>query len=127
VFKEVDYVILYVSDLKRSIQFYCDKWNIPLKLRAQNYAEFRTRGTRLALFDAKEVPGLLGVKGRKKKYTFEVAFKVTDCDRTFAALKAASVKPIVPPTDRAWGQRTAYFEDPDGHLLEIAQDLKQAK
>jgi uncharacterized glyoxalase superfamily protein PhnB len=25
--------------------------------------------------------------------------------------------------DRAWGMRTASFEDPDGHIWEVAQEL----
>ena len=29
--------------------------------------------------------------------------------------------PVIHPTDRSWGQRTAYLRDPDGHLVELAQ------
>jgi len=28
-----------------------------------------------------------------------------------------------PPTTRLWGQRTAYIRDPDGHLIELVQDI----
>jgi hypothetical protein len=28
----------------------------------------------------------------------------------------------MPPTTRSWGQRTAYVRDPDGNLIELAQD-----
>jgi catechol 2,3-dioxygenase-like lactoylglutathione lyase family enzyme len=34
---------------------------------------------------------------------------------------AAGVEAVTPPTDRPWGQRTAYVRDPDGHLVELAR------
>jgi catechol 2,3-dioxygenase-like lactoylglutathione lyase family enzyme len=55
---------------------------------------------------------------------FEVGFKVADVDAAFSELIARGAQPMVPPTDRVWGQRTAYVRDPDGHLIELAQELK---
>jgi uncharacterized glyoxalase superfamily protein PhnB len=54
---------------------------------------------------------------------FELGFKVNDCDAAYAELVAAGAEPTVAPADRPWGQRTAYVRDPDGHLVELAQDL----
>jgi catechol 2,3-dioxygenase-like lactoylglutathione lyase family enzyme len=56
---------------------------------------------------------------------FELGFKVPDCDAAFAELRAAGVPEAAPPTDRPWGQRTAYVRDPDGNLIELAQDLRR--
>jgi lactoylglutathione lyase len=53
---------------------------------------------------------------------FELGFKVPSCDAAFEHLIEAGVEAAVPPTDRPWGQRTAYVRDPDGHLIELAQD-----
>jgi uncharacterized glyoxalase superfamily protein PhnB len=47
---------------------------------------------------------------------------VPDCDAAFAALVAAGAPAVMPPTTRSWGQRTAYVRDPDGNLIELAQD-----
>jgi catechol 2,3-dioxygenase-like lactoylglutathione lyase family enzyme len=46
-----------------------------------------------------------------------------DADASVADLEAKGVSLINGPLDRAWGQRTACFADPDGHLWEIAQHL----
>ena len=54
---------------------------------------------------------------------FEIGFKVPDVDAAFAELVARGASPVTPPTNRPWGQRTAYIRDPDGHLIELAQDL----
>jgi lactoylglutathione lyase len=53
---------------------------------------------------------------------FELGFKVADVDHEFESLVAVGIEPVTPPTDRPWGQRTAYVRDPDGHLIELAQD-----
>jgi uncharacterized glyoxalase superfamily protein PhnB len=48
---------------------------------------------------------------------------VPDVDAAHAELVAAGVSSVTPPTDRGWGQRTAYVRDPDGNLVELVQDL----
>jgi lactoylglutathione lyase len=53
---------------------------------------------------------------------FEIGFKVDDVDASFAELVRSGALPAVEPTDRPWGQRTAYVRDPDGNLVELAQD-----
>ncbi len=55
---------------------------------------------------------------------FEIGFKAADVDAAFRELVARGASPVAPPTDRFWGQRTAYVRDPDGHLIELAQDLR---
>jgi lactoylglutathione lyase len=54
---------------------------------------------------------------------FELGFKVDDCDAAYDELVSAGATPAVAPMERPWGQRTAYVRDPDGHLVELAQDL----
>ena len=55
---------------------------------------------------------------------FEIGFKVADVDAAFSELVARGAPAVVPPTDRFWGQRTAYVRDPDGHLVELAQESR---
>jgi lactoylglutathione lyase len=38
-------------------------------------------------------------------------------------LSGRGVELINGPLDRPWGQRTACFADPDGHLWEVAQSI----
>src|SRR6478735_8792043 len=46
---------------------------------------------------------------------------VEDADAACADLQARGVTLLNGPIDRKWGQRTAGFADPDGHIWEIAQ------
>ncbi len=51
------YAILFVSDLDRAIGFYRDVIGVPLRFRADAYAEFATEGAKFALFRAASCPG----------------------------------------------------------------------
>ena len=57
---------------------------------------------------------------------FEIGFKVNDANLAFEELIGRGAQPVVWPTERPWGQRTAYLRDPDGHLIELAEDLDAA-
>ena len=121
-----DYVILIVEDLDRALAFYTGVLGLKLGHRSGDYAQLDTGRTRLSLYTRRAMEKTLD---RPLKIPspdapgFEIGFKVADVNAAFAELVASGALEIVPPTDRIWGQRTAYVRDPDGHLIELAQDL----
>ena len=119
----VDYVILYVRDLEASIAFYRDIVGLPFKFRQSTYAEFATEGTKFALFEESAVPDLIGRPVTEGGPSGEVAFVVNDVDAEARRLSAAGVEILSPPVDRPWGHRTLYVLDPDGHVVEFAQQI----
>ena len=121
-----DYLILIVEDLDRALGFYVDVLGLRLGHRSGDYAQLDTGGTRLALYTRSAMAKPLGIAldpPASNAPGFEVGFKVLDVDEAFVELIARGAQPMVPPTDRFWGQRTAYVRVPDGHLIELAQDL----
>ena len=119
-FRQPDYVILVVEDLDAAVTFWTETMGLALDHRSEPYAQFATGATRFGLFERTTMEETLGgLTGER----FEIGFKVSDCDRAYEEIVAGGAQPLVPPTDRAWGQRTAYVRDPDGHLVELAQDL----
>lgn len=119
-FRKPDYVVLVVGDLDAAVAFWTETMGLQLDHRSGPYAQFATGTTRFGLFERAAMEDTLGgISGER----FEVGFKVNDCDAAFAELVASGAEPVVTPTDRSWGQRTAYVRDPDGHLVELAQDL----
>ena len=48
-FQKVDYVMVMVSDMQRSVSFYRDKLGLPLKFESKDWSEFQTGETTLAL------------------------------------------------------------------------------
>lgn len=121
-----DYVVLIVADLDASLDFYTRVLGLELGHRSGAFAQLRTGATRVALYERAAMAQTLGRPLRAPEPDapgFELGFKVADCDAAHAELIARGARSAAPPTTRAWGQRTAYICDPDGHLIEIAQDL----
>src|SRR5438093_3965488 len=52
----INYAIVFVSDMKRSVSFYRDVLGLPLKFESPGWTEFATAGATLALH-ASERPG----------------------------------------------------------------------
>lgn len=116
----LDYTILTVTDIDRAISFYVDVLGFKLAHHSGPYAQFDTGPTRFALYQRDAMARTLGIDDPP---AFEVGCKVADVDAAFAELVAQGATAAVAPTDRPWGQRTAYVRDPDGHYVELAQDL----
>ncbi|HET8564021.1 MAG TPA: VOC family protein [Candidatus Binatia bacterium] len=123
-----DYVILIVEDLDRALRFYTEVLGLSLGHRSGEYAQLDTGSTRLGLYTRSAMAKTLGrslTPPPPEMPGFEIGFKVADVDAGFSELVARGATAVVPPTDRFWGQRTAYVRDPDGHLIELAQDLRR--
>jgi len=121
-----DYVVLVVEDLDRSLAFYVGVLGLALAHRSGPYAQLDTGRTRVAMYERRAMAETLGRPLQPPAGGapgFELGFKVDDCDAAYRELVAAGAQSAVEPADRAWGQRTAYVRDPDGHLVELAQDL----
>ena len=128
--KAADYVVLIVADLEASVHFYTGVLNLPLHHLAPNgkFAELDTGVTHISLYTRDAMSETLGREisaPHRDQPGFELAFKVDDVDAAFAEVVAAGFEAAVQPTTKFWGQRTAYIYDPDGHLIEFAQDLPQ--
>ncbi len=123
----VDYVILYVRDLDASIAFYRDVVGLPFKFRQSSYAEFATEGTKFALFERSAVPDLIGRPVTEGGPTGEVAFVVDDVDAEAGRMEAAGVEILSRPVDRPWGHRTLYVLDPEGLVVELAQEIPRER
>jgi lactoylglutathione lyase len=127
--RRVEYVILYVRDLEASIAFYRDLIGLPFKFAENGYAEFATEGTRFGLYERARLPDLIGREAAEGAPSGEVLFLTEDVDEEARRLKEAAVGILSGPADRPWGHRTLHVLDPDGHLVELAQDIprKQAR
>ena len=125
-----DYVVVIVEDLDRALAFYTGVLGLELGHRSGKFAQLATGATRVALYERSAMAALLGIElepAERRAPAFELGFKVPDVDAAFAELVALGAEAAVPPTDRPWGQRTAYVRDPDGHLIELAEDTRNRR
>ena len=124
-----DYVILIVEDMDRALRFYTDVLGLRFGHRSGDYAQLDTGATRLGLYTRGAMAKTLGMSLKPPAHDapgFEIGFKVLDVGDAFSELVGRGASAVMPPTDRPWGQRTAYVRDPDGHLIELAQDLSSS-
>jgi lactoylglutathione lyase len=124
--RRVDYVILYVDDLEASVSFYRDTAGLSFKFAENGYAEFETGQTRFALYERARLDGLIGTAAARRDPDGEMAFLVEDVDREAERLHAAGTTILSGPVDRPWGHRTLHVSDPDGHVVEFAQEIPRS-
>ena len=122
-FKQIDYTMVVVSDMERSVEFYRDKLGIPLKFQSPDWTEFATGATTLALHGG-GVPAQHQQSGDPSKAAgaCSIGFNVDDVDKTYEELKAKGIKFVMPPTQREGeGIKLAVGLDPDGLPISFAQ------
>jgi lactoylglutathione lyase len=118
--------ILAVSDVARSAAFYADTFGWPRSVDLPVYVELALPGgMRLGLYTragfaantgegpAQVPPGGIGPT--------ELYLHTDDLDRACARLRQAGARELSGPADRPWGDRAAYFADPDGNVVVVAE------
>lgn len=121
-FKQIDYTMVIVSDMRRSVEFYRDKLGIPLKFESPEWTEFQTGATTLALHGGGVPREGRGGGQDKEAGTCSIGFNVEDVDKTYEELKGKGIFFVMPPMQREGeGIKLAVCLDPDGLPVSIAQ------
>jgi predicted enzyme related to lactoylglutathione lyase len=113
-FRKLGAVILLVSDMNKSVQFYKEILNIPLKKKSDEWTEFFNKETVLALHPAKNKEKV------KSGQHILVGFSASDFDQTIKNLQDKKVIFFKSPREEGFGKH-AIIEDPDGHLISIVK------
>jgi lactoylglutathione lyase len=124
-------VMLYVSDLKRSVEFYRDR----LGFGFSGYWDNATNEV-VESWDDVEEPGYAEVQvgedtvGLHPDPDFEpgrtrikISFTVDDADAIYEAAVDEGVE-ATEPRDFPWGARMFTVTDPDGHQMDFVQPLE---
>ncbi len=119
-------VTLFVEDVPRTAAFYRDVFGLEPVFEDENSIAFRFGGTILNLLRVQAAleliePARVAPSGAGSRVQFTVW--VPDVDAVCGELIERGVDLLNGPQDRTWGQRTAAFADPAGHVWEIAQTL----
>ena len=96
-FKQIDYTMVIVSDMQRSVEFYRDKLGIPLKFQSPEWTEFATGATTLALHGG-GVASTHPPSGDPSKTAgaCSIGFNVDDVDKTYEDLRAKGIRFVMP-------------------------------
>jgi len=125
-------VRLLVGDFPAALRFWRDamKLSVAFSDETMGYAYFTTDGSALELFnrdvfaaalgDARPTPQPVG-------HQAVLVFKVDDVDAVYADLiKHGALSTAEPQNRPEWRARTAHVSDPDGHLIEIYNQLPES-
>lgn len=118
----LDYVILYVRDVDVSVEFYRDIIGLRHRFTRDGYAEFGTGEARFGLLAEQRAKDLIREKPAGGGGG-EVLFLVDDLDQEAGRLRREGIEFLSGPADRGWGHRTLHLRDPDGHVIELAQEI----
>lgn len=127
-FKQIDYTMVVVSDMDKSVEFYRDKLGLPLKFQSPEWTEFQTGTTTLALHGGGIArTGPPAGDPSKQAGACSIGFNVENVDETYAQLQAKGIRFVMPPTQREGeGIKLAVAIDPDGLPISFAQLIGQS-
>ncbi|MFS8974606.1 VOC family protein [Cupriavidus necator] len=124
-------ITLGVDDLERALRFYRDGMGLPtagivgeqFEHGAVAFFDLQA-GLKLAVWPRASLAHDTGLTVSPRATTdFSVAHNVADkaeVDAVMAQALAAGASVVKPAQDTFWGGYAGYFQDPDGHLWEIA-------
>jgi lactoylglutathione lyase len=125
-FNKVDYVMITVSNMARSVEFYKDKLGIPMKFGSPDWTEFQTGTTTLALHGGGKPTETPKDPNTHFAGTSSIGFNVDNLAQTYELLCARGVTFVTPPTTREGeALKLAIAVDPDGFPVSFGEAPKK--
>jgi predicted enzyme related to lactoylglutathione lyase len=106
------YVIKFVGDMDRAVQFYREVLGFPLKFESPGWSEFQTGETTLALHPA---------SGKNLPRSAELGFTVPDVNSFCEQGKKKGLRFSMPPAQQDFGGLLAQFTDSEGGHCSVAE------
>lgn len=126
---QIALVTILTDFVPNMLAFYRDVLGFQVKSNLGEYVELENEGVRFAICDReimeKATDDEIYIYAPHGQ-AFELAFPCDtpeDVDATYTRIIAGGGKAIKSPTTMPWGQRTAFFADPDGYIHEIFSEL----
>lgn len=124
------YTILYVKNIKETVEFYKKAFGMGLKFLddSEQYAEMNTGETTLALASEE-----LATRNRltfrvntkdAEPAGFEVGLVVDDVEAAFQFAVKNGAEKVVEPQKKPWGQIVSYVKDNNGILFELCSQVQ---
>jgi len=124
-----DSIVLIVSDLQRSIEFYRDKLGMSVRYKSKGFVALDAGVVPLQLFSLDEAAESFGAEavrlGREAGHRLALTVRIENVDVSYRELRNKGVTFIKAPTDMPWGHRNADFVDPDGNIWILYKPLEK--
>jgi Lactoylglutathione lyase and related lyases len=118
---------LFVQDINKSKEFYVGLLGLPVEF---DFGTNIVLKGGVALWQVKEdhlIPQTLGAANtlNRSSNRFEFYFETENLQEVYQALKGANADFLHEVHEEEWGQRTIRFFDPDRHLIEVGESMRQ--
>lgn len=118
-------VVLICSDIRASVAFYQDLFNLTIDLDIGALVNFKEG---IALWDQKVASDLM-YQGAppspvSERPNQEIYFETDDIDAFSLKIHERSVRYLHQIEKTPWSQRTIRFFDPDGNLIEVGESME---
>lgn len=121
------HVCLITKRLEQLRDFYREVLLLEPKIYQEDYLEFPLDGAVLSIYKQealeKAVPDAMQAAANK---SVMLEFQVPEVDQEYARLKRLnlSIDWVMPPTTFPWGNRSIYFRDPEGNMVNLYSVVK---
>lgn len=118
---------LITKGLETMRDFYREVLQVEPRVYQDDYLEFPLEGAILSLYKQesldKTVPEAMQA-GANRSVMLE--FQVGDVDQEYTRLKQSPLRLdwVMPPTTFPWGNRSVYFRDPEGNMVNLYSPVK---
>lgn len=119
--------ILHVADVEGSVRFYVDCFGFELAFRFPDEGELEFAFLKLGEtgigIGSTAHPDLPDWPAGRETGSFQLCIYTEDTEAAAERLRALGVRPVTAPRAMPWGERLAFFEDPDGNLIHVTAVL----
>lgn len=124
------YTILYVSDVKKTVDFYSKTFELEVRFVTPeaDYAELNAGTTTLSFAslsfaNSNLKSGFRESSLQEKPFAMEIGFTTDNVQELVDKAVAAGATLLQEPQSKPWGQVVAYIRDLDGFLVEICTPM----
>jgi catechol 2,3-dioxygenase-like lactoylglutathione lyase family enzyme len=124
---KLTHACLITKNLAGLRDFYREVLQVEPTSYQEEYVEFPTAGAILSLYKQESldqtVPGAMQAQANK---SLMLEFEVADVDREYARLQQSklAIDWVMAPTTFPWGNRSIYFRDPEGNMINLYSMIK---
>ena len=119
----LNYAIVFVSDMKRSVAFYRDVLGLPLRFESPDWTEFATDGATLALHSTKATASAREDPHLHPAGRCRPGLSVANLAEFHQRMVEHKVPCVQEPKD-VFGARVAQYLDPDGLVVSVGEERR---
>jgi len=124
---ELSHAIIFVSDMVRSVAFYRDLLELPIRFESAKWTEFETPGCTLALHLADVSSNAAAISADAIPAGLcHLSFAVDNLDAFHEKMITKGVRCLQPPEEEDFGGRLAGYVDPDGLPIWVGDNSGKA-